>query len=188
VRLRCRHRSHSRCEAAITHYRTASFDTERYLDKLFDLRINLPSVNTGSLDRLLRHLLAQPSSLSTTSDSFASVIEAGLSIRTEALLEAATRILYLPDLVNPRLVSCLVARLHLWAVGRQGLSEPVDLTTADELAAAVRWLAVDIRWPAVRSVLQSSGSTWRANLQLLQEGRIENPETLRGSARRAGNP
>ena len=40
-------------QAAITHYQTTGFDTNQYLDKLFDLRVNLSTLRSESIERII---------------------------------------------------------------------------------------------------------------------------------------
>jgi len=159
-------------EAASTHYGTRNFDTERYLDKLFDLRVQLPGLLSTDAANLARALLERTSVAS--GELFSHAIAEGLGVTTEQLVVVFTESLFLPSLRNPRFVDRLVTRLYLLALARRALGEPhLDPT---DLLPLVQWSALTLRFPTVRHLFQNLNtdpseegvSEWSGNLYGLQ--------------------
>ena len=118
-------------------YRTDAFDAERYLDKMFDLRVDLPPLADAALQDLVDGHCARP--------VLADRGEVPLGLR----VQDAAGALAVPDLRNPRLVARAFAKLRL-------------LRAAGALPAvpgqqALLALAVFERWPEVRGALDVAG-------------------------------
>jgi hypothetical protein len=136
-------------QAAVTHYRTADFDTHQYLDKLFDLRVNLPALRGADLTSLIQDQLDRSVVSDGHAVTVAAVLESGLGLGPDDLGDILAGLLFLPELTNPRLITRLVSRLHLLA-GRA--AAPADPRLGHALVA---WCTVAERWPAVRTLMQA---------------------------------
>lgn len=132
-------------QSVIAHYGTSAFDPDRYLDKMFDLRLTLPSISEDMLRTLIQRQIdlgresAFPGQLGLFAD----------------LEDAAVDALFLPEFRNPRMLSRIFSRFHLLA--RSGL--PPDLKVGkDDKWLWVLWLALIERRPELRAALQDAGS------------------------------
>jgi hypothetical protein len=139
-------------QAAVTHYRTAEFDTHQYLDKLFDLRVNLPALRGPDLASLIDDQLGRPALRDARAVTVAAVIEAGLGLGRDDLAAIFENLLFVPELTNPRLITRLVSRLHLLATTA---GNPAAVPGPDLARAVVVWSTVAERWPAVRTLMQA---------------------------------
>ncbi len=144
-------------QAILTHYRTDVFDPDRYLDKMFDLRINLPSIG-GQIQGLVRHHMdREMRALGHTMkirDAMSSLLS---SNGPEELEKAALTALAVPDLANPRVVRRIFDRLYLLSVSRSADKlRPLLLNGSKEHQQLLAWLGVAERFPAVRSAAQAA--------------------------------
>jgi KAP family P-loop domain len=145
-------------EAATSHYGVKRFDTSQYLDKLFQLRVNLPSLPSSSLEVLLVAELGRratddgPTSEERLADLF------GLS--PDEIRETFKSVFIFPVLNNPRFVARIGTRLSLFLASEPGGSSlwqdfvrDIDdnLTVFEVL---VYLLAISERWPEFRTALQ----------------------------------
>jgi hypothetical protein len=175
-------------QAIATHYRTDEFDSNQYLDKLFDLRVNLPALQPGGIGILVDAELggtlgrqgAQP---------VATVLLEGLGAEDAAVKAAFEAVFCVPELTNPRLVRRVFERLCLAAAANAAATDAAaadaaaaDAAAADAAAAGggaghaelrdparledlVAWCAIAERWPELRQVLQASADEmWATNL------------------------
>jgi hypothetical protein len=151
-------------QAAITHYRTDGFDSDQYLDKLFDLRLNLTALKISGIGGLVSDQLKTNVSGPDGTQTAASVLRAGLGADPDAVIAAFERTFFVPELRNPRLIHRVFQRLRLAAAAN--VSEPhpqlLDPAVLDDLVA---WCAISERWPQFRGVLQGlDNDLWRMNL------------------------
>jgi len=118
-------------------YRTEDFDSERYLDKMFDLRIDLPPLSDSALQALVEAECARPV-LTDTGE-----VALGLQV-----VDAAGA-LVVPDLRNPRLVAKAFGKLRFL----RGAERLPRVSGQEALMA----LAIFERWPSVRAALDVAG-------------------------------
>jgi hypothetical protein len=145
-------------QAIVTHYRTEAFDPDRYLDKMFDLRINLPSLGPRMADLVAHHLGREVRAMGH-------VMKIGDAMRhllgdkavDQFLKDAAGLALSTPDFANPRIVRRIFDRLYLLAVSRVTAKErPLSISTHQECGQLLVWLAVAERYPAIRAAAQAA--------------------------------
>jgi KAP family P-loop domain len=153
-------------QAAETHYRTAGFDSSRYLDKLFDLRIYLPALGPERIAPLVRRYGEageEDGGVGLPAEKIAAV----LGVDVEQLVEQFGATFYLPELANPRLILRVLMRLMLLARAL-GEAEDERLTGENWLRPVLIWSAITERWPQVRETLQSSHKDgWSGNTELM---------------------
>ena len=114
-------------------YRTDDFDAERYLDKMFDLRVDIPPLSDAMLQALIDGECRRP--------VLADHGEIALGLK----VQDAAGALAVPDLRNPRLVSKVFTKLRfLRAAGA------LPAVSGEQ---AVLCLAVFERWPEVRAAM-----------------------------------
>jgi hypothetical protein len=144
-------------QAALAHYRTDKLDINQYLDKLFQLRINLRSLQPAQIGELVA---------AQFDDKAAELLRDGLHADPDAVRAAFSDVFYLPELTNPRLVHRAFERLRLAAAAniRAGNAE---IRAKDVLVSLVAWCAIAERWPQLRQLLQATGddsAQWHVNL------------------------
>ena len=147
-------------QAAITHYRTAGFDANKYLDKLFTLRLRLPELSRMSIENLLA---------SELDGDTQRLLATGLGVRVAQVTDAFGEIFYLPELRNPRLIHRVCERLRLLAGANAAEDRPDPrLRGPDRLASIVTWCAIADRWPELRQLLQDTPpQMWESNVRLI---------------------
>jgi KAP family P-loop domain len=153
-------------QAAVTHYRTDGFDANQYLDKLFDLRVNLAALQPSSIEALLDGELRRPVvHAQAGGPTTAEVLRDGLEVGPDQVRAAFRRAFCVPELTNPRLVHRVFERLRLAATANAAASAS-ELRGPDRLDALVVWCAVAERWPQLRQILQASpDGNWAVNLR-----------------------
>lgn len=145
-------------QAAITHYRTPGFDSNKYLDKLFTLRLRLPELGSASVLKLLGSELTA---------STRQALREGLGVGPEQVATAFADVFSLPELRNPRLIHRVCERLRLLASSNIG-DRDARLMGPERLVAVVTWCAIADRWPEVRQILQDSPlPMWSDNLRIV---------------------
>lgn len=143
-------------QAAIAHYRTETIDINQYLDKLFNLRVNLRGLRPEQVGELVKAELSERAT---------ATLRDGLDIGLDELREAFGRVFFVPELTNPRLVARTFQRLRLVAkenaqAGNRKLDDTIALDTL------VAWCAIAERWPQLRQQLQASrADKWLVNLE-----------------------
>ncbi len=147
-------------QAALAHYRTDKLDINQYLDKLFQLRINLRSLQPVQIGDLVE---------AEFDDEVADVLRAGLDADPVAVRSAFSDVFYLPELTNPRLVHRAFERLRLAAAAniRAGHN---TIRAKSALVPLVAWCAIAERWPQLRQLLQATGddpAQWHANINAI---------------------
>lgn len=144
-------------QAAFTHYRTDALDINQYLDKLFQLRVNL----TALRDAQIADLVAAQFAVDAAAEA---ALRDGLGAGREQVQAAFSEVFFVPELTNPRLVHRAFVRLRLAAAANVRAGHAV-LRDPGMLAATVAWCAIAERWPQLRQLLQAaSHAQWRANL------------------------
>jgi hypothetical protein len=126
-------------QGVLAHYRSAAFEPDAYLDKMFDLRLDLPAVGAAEIRALVAWHLTRPVVLETREQPLAELLPASITG-----VDAA-QALPVPELRNPRLVARVFRKLS-WLAGRLPPMEQGD--------HLLLYLALTERWPALRSALQ----------------------------------
>lgn len=125
-------------QAAVSHYKVRSFDTEQFLDKLFDLRISLHYLRSEQTLPLFREVVL--------------TLLANLSKgQTDLLLGNFSNVFVVPAVNNPRVITRVVRRLQLL------ISRADDITwLADEedAFALLSWACICERWASLRIIFQ----------------------------------
>lgn len=154
-------------QAAITHYRTDGFDSNQYLDKLFQLRVNLTALQPDKIERLIEAELQQPVTGLSGTGPAREVLREGLGAGPAAVRAAFSRVFVVPELTNPRLVHRVFERLRLAADAN--IRKPhAELRDPALLEALVAWCAIAERWSQLRQLLQASPiERWAANLSAI---------------------
>jgi hypothetical protein len=142
-------------QAAFTHYRTEALDINQYLDKLFQLRVNLTALRPAQIEELVA---------AEFSAQVVAVLRDGLDAGPGAVRAAFSKAFFVPELANPRLVHRTFQRLRLVAAANVRAGH-ADLRDPDALGALVAWCAVAERWPQLRQLLQASPpEQWQVNI------------------------
>lgn len=155
-------------QAAVTHYRTAGFDSSQYLDKLFDLRINLRTLRYDSIGNLLHSELEQGIRIGDNKITKAALLAEAFSVETEDVESIFGEVMgYLPELSNPRLVHRISERVQLLARASL-IAQDVRLRDREMFRPIVIWCTIAERWPQLRQVLQATDEErWNGNLYLV---------------------
>lgn len=170
-------------QAILTHYKTEAFDPDRYLDKMFDLRVNLPSLGPRMADLVEHHLAREMRAVGhamKVGDAMRSLL--GDSAADRLLKEAAGLALGTPDFANPRVVRRIFDRLYLLAVSRASAKlRPLSLTSVKDCGQLLVWLAIAERYPAIRAAAQAAlsrdtGDTFTERLVFLHRAYIPDPD------------
>jgi hypothetical protein len=131
-------------QAAISHYKVAAFDVEQYLDKLFDIRINLSYLRSGDTVILFRDLLtsslARPWHRLQRPDHVVNLLRSEYS-----------NVAMVPTLNNPRIITRVSRRLELFLAADPEMAP----STENEALALLSWLVICERWPLLRLVPQT---------------------------------
>ncbi|MEZ4296025.1 MAG: P-loop NTPase fold protein [Polyangiaceae bacterium] len=147
-------------QAILTHYKTTAFDPDRYLDKMFDLRVNLPSLGPRVADLVKHHVTREVRAMGHVmkiADALTSLLS---SDKAPSSIEAASiHAFNTPDLANPRIIRRVFDRLYLLAVSRSADKlRPLTLREP-EYRQLLLWLAITERFPAIRAAAQASTGT-----------------------------
>jgi hypothetical protein len=154
-------------QAAATHYRTDGFDSSRYMDKLFDLRIQLPALAGERIGPFVRGHISRPGRFPDERETLASLLKRVVAVDADRVVEECSVLFSLPELANPRLISRVLLRVALLA---QALEEAQDseLAGGTWLRPLLIWSAITERWPQVRELLQAIDlASWRSNTELM---------------------
>jgi hypothetical protein len=149
-------------QAAVAHYRTSSIDINQYLDKLFQLRLNLRSLLPRQIGELVKAELGN--------EKVREQLGGGLHVRPAAVQVAFSQVFDLPELTNPRLVHRTFERLRLAAAANVGIQSPA-IQGEGALVPLVTWCAIAERWPQLRQLLQAASDdlgTWYANIKAIR--------------------
>jgi hypothetical protein len=150
-------------QAAATHYKVDTFDTNQYLDKLFTLRITLRSLRGESLSELiLQELVTNSPGVSAEPSTVEVALRDAMHVTGGDLHKILTRVFTLPELTNPRLVHRVIERLRLFAQsapGQEFLNHAENASVDTLIELLTRLCVVSERWPELRSLLQASPLT-----------------------------
>jgi hypothetical protein len=140
-------------QAVIAHYGTDVFDPDRYIDKMFELRVNLPAVSRPDLGSLVRGHLDRHVPAGTGQQPLHEALRPFLGDKVEALEQIAPTTLWPIDLRNPRIICRIFDRLHLLA---RSAVPPEDLHLQEKgsMRLLLLWLGLIERWPDLRRTLQ----------------------------------
>ena len=155
-------------QAAHSHYKTTGFDSDQYLSKLFDLRLNLPSLRSEHIEIIVKSRLAQPAWIQPKKGkSLGEVLQDALGLDGDVLASSFARTFDLPELTNPRLVRRILDRLILF--GTRVVADKDDrLRKMADTTSLFTWCAITERWPEVRRLLQAADEgTWQSNIELI---------------------
>jgi hypothetical protein len=151
-------------QAAIIHYGTEGFDSNQYLDKLFDLRVNLPALRPDKIEALVDAELRRPLAGRGEARTVESLLREGLEVESASVKAAVGRVFFVPELANPRLVHRVFWRLRL-AASLNIRKASQELRNPDNLYGLIAWCAIAERWPQVRQMLEASEfDQWATNL------------------------
>lgn len=131
-------------QAAYTHYKVQSFDTDLYLNKIFDLRINLPISTQEDLTHFVK--------MSFDDERWGLSVREYFADRTDVneLIEWSISILSLPEIHNPRTINKIFQRIRLFINRVQS----IDSDEAGQLSskALFAWCVLCECWPWVREI------------------------------------
>jgi len=136
-------------QGVLAAYRSEAFDPDLYLDKMFDLRVNLGPIDKDQLNALIDGLLQRPVVLSNRERPLATTLPRGW----EQMAIAAPSALGVQSLRNPRVVRRIFDKLTLLALSNR-LHSP---ETPAELKLALQFMGIAERWPQLRQVLFEKG-------------------------------
>lgn len=146
-------------QSVLAHYGTDRFDPDRYLDKIFELRVNLPALPEPRVRDVVLKILERKVAVADGQQcTLWSVLQAALRLQDKIqILEAAGRAFMVGDLRNPRILRRIFDRLYLLACSK-AISTSFSFTRPDlDLPGWLLWLAIIERWPEVRLALQDAG-------------------------------
>ncbi len=140
-------------EAVHTHYHAPNFDVDRFLDKMFHLRVPLPSLNGEELGPMIENLFAKaPADRLNTIGLGAQLAEVlGFQSGEADVRRAFCGVLQSSACANPRLVRRVADRTLLFAY--TGVSGP-KLTGPGGAEVFFAWLLICERFTAFRRHLQ----------------------------------
>ncbi len=140
-------------EALVVHFRVASLDTERFLDKLFHLRYHIPTLTKG-----IRPLIDTFCKIEVGTDARRSQIPGGpdLSVMLPRMFDKGTEWPRVAEFVfstegvnNPRTISRAIRRL----IPLVSMPGPPKIE-AENVQQFFGWLALSVRWPEARRAYQ----------------------------------
>lgn len=136
-------------QGVLAAYRSDAFDPDLYLDKMFDLRVNLGPIDGDALNAQIAGLLERTVVVSNQERPLGSLLARGWA----SLPIAAPSALGVQSLRNPRVVRRVFDKLKLLVVSGR-LPNPEDPAVAKLM---LQFLAISERWPQVRSALFEKG-------------------------------
>jgi len=127
-------------QAAMSHYKVQSFDTEQFLDKLFDLRVSLQYLRSEQTLPLFKALLASSAEPVRLSGA-----------EMNRLMSIFSDVFIVPAVNNPRAMTRVVRRIQLLF-----METGTDrwLSTDLDTFALLSWMCICERWPSLRIALQ----------------------------------
>jgi hypothetical protein len=133
-------------QAAFSHYKTTNFDTNQYLNKLFDLRINLPSLPLAELNAFVKGNFKRPVGKGAPlRDRIASYVGEDISLFEDWMMNVVS----LPEVKNPRTINKIFDRFALFFQAAPDLK-----FDRDYLEAVALWCVISERWPFLREMCQ----------------------------------
>lgn len=131
-------------QAAYTHYKVQSFDTDLYLNKIFDLRINLPISSTDALVTFININFDDDCMGTSVREYFASQTD------VDELIKWSISILSLPEIHNPRTINKIFQRVRLFINRIQSID---SVETSQPLSKVLfAWCVLCECWPWVREL------------------------------------
>jgi KAP family P-loop domain len=127
-------------QAAISHYKVYSFDTEQFLDKLFDLRISLQYLRSEQTLSLFKSLLGSSGKPASISSS-----------QMKRLVSAFPDVFIVPAVNNPRVMTRVARRMQLLLLETKNASW---LNSDLDAFALLSWACICERWSSLRVVFQ----------------------------------
>ncbi len=161
-------------EAVHTHYHAPNFDVDRFLDKMFHLRVPLPSLNGEELGPMIENLFAKaPADRLNTIGLGAQLAEVlGFQSGEADVRRAFCGVLQSSACANPRLVRRIADRTLLFAY--TGVSGP-KLTGPGGAEVFFAWLLICERFTGFRRYLQRMEAVdfdrWLNSLMLTGDSR-----------------
>jgi KAP family P-loop domain len=141
-------------QAAVTHYKTDGFDTDQYLNKIFDLRTNLPTITFRQLTDLFDTHLSSTVEFLIRKAQHDTILQNTLTqLKSDEWRNELRELYHLPELRNPRIINRLFQNILLFI--NSGLEEKWGVFS--DLLRTKRffvWLAVSERWPSIREMMQ----------------------------------
>ncbi len=138
--------------AIAAQYGAVSLDTNQYLSKIFNLRIDLPSIGLNELVAFVEDQLLSISSAAPRMMPSVSQFDRNAFFSEGSLTNWLIGLLSLPDLKNPRIVVRIFDRMRLFLRNESVLTQ----FKLDEafLKACVVWFVICERWPSIRELCQ----------------------------------
>ena len=143
-------------QSVITHYGTDMFDPERYLDKMFDLRVTLPAISGDILKTLIKRQLAMPVRFEDTEVSRSELAATRCGQLFTDLEAAFEKALFLPDFCNPRMIGRILQRIYLLACSDVSFKMQVN---PEDRWVLVLWLALLERRPEFRAAIRGAATS-----------------------------
>lgn len=155
-------------QAAITHYKTDGFDFDQYLNKLFNLRVTLPELRVGAVEGLIAAELGRRGEAALP----------GLGTTVADVAAELSRVMWLPDLKNPRMIYRVCERIHLLELAGNSRLMPDSgqdhwVRGVSDLRAVVLWSVITERWAQLRQILQDLQPSPKAWLDCINAIRYE---------------
>jgi hypothetical protein len=159
-------------QAVKRRYRLSNVDAHHYLDKMFQLRIDLPPLDGSNIVDFVKgrtNLATGPNP-----QSLFKLLEAQVGPVAGSLFENASIALPSAALRNPRYVERLLQRLYFIALNQRGLG---SLLHEDNVRATLlfSWSGICDRWPPVRAAFRAAPRNereqrWIALVKFMREG------------------
>ena len=130
-------------------HRNQTVAPDPYLDKMFDLRVNLGPIDQDQLRALIDGLLQRPVVVSNRERPLSTVLPRGW----EPMAIAAPSALAVQSLRTPRVVRRIVDKL--WLLARSNRLHSPE--TPAELKLALQFMGIAERWPMLREALFERG-------------------------------
>lgn len=144
--------------ALLTHYNSGNFDASGYLNKLFDARVDLPSLQHGEIQRAIQQLLAPALAANQLGALFSANPENYQTQQATALQQFAVA-MYVPEYRNMRVVHRLCNKLRLLMEGRaNGAIEPIAARHPQDMQICFSYLALCECFQELRAHMQHCGN------------------------------
>lgn len=138
-------------QAIVAHYGTEAFDPDRYLDKMYHLRVTLPAVAPMELKQLCEMHLSQQVEVGGEFPHLRDALKTVFGEFADEFDLHAVDAWTVTDLKNPRIVKRIFDRLTMLV---QKHEHPVMVQSKADTKVALTWLGIFERWPAIREVMQ----------------------------------
>lgn len=128
-------------------YQISQFDAQRFLDKLFDFRLNLPNRDAHAIRGYVGSLLAEEYLTETSTESVEALILRAFNVQREHVEWTIAQVTDFPYVNNPRAIRRLLTRLALFAASTDGT---LRLGDSRSLIASIGWLLITDSYPQIR--------------------------------------